>query len=121
MSEAIIIAIIGLFSGGLATALLKILEKFLGKAKEKAEADSGIRSELRLELDRKLDEIKSLKDEMKVLEDAADKWRFDYWSLFEVFYQLKMISQQITDPILKQKIEEILATRLSRAKDEANS
>ncbi|QLF83434.1 hypothetical protein SEA_NICEHOUSE_221 [Rhodococcus phage NiceHouse] len=117
MSEAVVIAIIGLFSGGLATALLKILEKFLGKAKEKAEADSGIRSELRLELDRKLEEVKALKDEMKVLEDAADKWRFDYWALFEVFYQLKMISQQIADPVLKQKIEAILATHEPKKKD----
>lgn len=111
MSEGILIAVIGLFSGGLSAALLKILEKFLGKAKEKSEADSGIRSELRLELDRKLDEVKALKVEMRDLEAQADKWRFDYWALFEVFFQLKIIGQLMaqSNPELKAQIDAIIA------------
>ena len=111
MSEAIIIAIIGLFSGGVATGFLKILEKFLGKAKDKAEQDSGIRSELRLELDRKLAEVKQLKEEMRQLEAEADRWRVDYWTLFEVFFQLKVIGQlqAQSNPELKAKIDAILA------------
>lgn len=111
MSEALIISLIGVFSGAVATAFLKILERFLGRAKDKAEADSGIRSELRIELDRKLEEVKSLKLEMRNLEAEADRWRIDYWTLFEVFFQLKLIGQLMaqSNPELKTKIDAIVA------------
>lgn len=111
MSEAIIIALIAAFSGGFATGFLKILEKFLGKAKAKADADSGIRSELRLELDRKIKDVEALKAELRDLEKEVDKWRVDYWALYQVFFQLKLISQVIaqTDPDLKAKLDAILA------------
>ena len=122
MSEAVVISLIGVFSGVFATAILKILEKFLGKAKEKADADSGIRSELRLELDRKIDDVKNLKKEIRDLEAEVDRWKADYWSLFDTFFQLRMLAKIMayTDPEASAKIESFLAPHEAKLKERAN-
>lgn len=97
MSEGIIIALIGLCSGGLSAALLKLLEKFLGRAKDKSESDLGMRSELRLELDRKNADNKQLNIEQDALEAEVDNWRRKYWELFESFMKLKLFARRLAD------------------------
>ncbi|WP_128970026.1 hypothetical protein [Rhodococcus opacus] len=91
MSEALLICLIGAFSGGLATACLKVLEHYLGKAKDKAEQDSGIRDELRIDLTRKNEEIKDLKKEVDLLESEVDELRAKYYSVLEENLRLRNV------------------------------
>ena len=111
MPEAVVIALISLFSGGLATALLKILEKFLNKAKDESSEQSELRSELRIELDRKKEELTSEREESRVNQAEAERWRADYWALYEVFFQLKLMGQVMaqTSPEIKTRIDLITA------------
>lgn len=111
MPEGIVIALISLFSGGLATALLKILEKFLNKAKDESDYDSEIRTELRLDLDRRASELANLRDQISILTEEAQSWKVDYWALYEVFFQLKLMGQVMAQdsPELKTKIDLISA------------
>lgn len=111
MSEAVLVSLIGLFSGSFGIGIFKIIEKFMGRSKERQEADSGLRVELRLDLDRRAVEIMNLKKEIQELEAAADKWRLDYWALFEIFFQIKMLTLQVAldNPHLKAQLESILA------------
>ena len=106
-----VIALISLFSGGLATALLKILEKFLNKAKDESSEQSELRSELRIELDRKKEELTDLREELRLTESESQRWRTDYWALYEVFFQLKLMGQVMaqTSPEIKSRIDLITA------------
>lgn len=111
MSDAVVVAVIGVVSTIAAGGLLEIVKKSLSKAKDKTDADSGLRSELRQDLETKRDELLALKKELKELEIESDKWRQDYWTLYALFFQLKLIATKLTqnDPELKQQIENILA------------
>lgn len=119
MSEAVWISVIGLFSGGIGVGLLEILKHYVKRSDRKVEADQELRQELRLELDRKIAEIDALKQEMRKLEDAADKWRLDYWALFEIFFQIKMLSLQVaqTNPTLREQLEQITAPHEQKMRD----
>ncbi|ASZ75004.1 hypothetical protein FDI69_gp182 [Rhodococcus phage Trina] len=111
MSDTVVVAVIGVVSTIAAGGLLEIVKKSLSKAKDKTDADSGLRSELRQDLETKRDELLALKKELKELEIESDKWRQDYWTLYALFFQLKLIATKLTqnDPELKQQIENILA------------
>lgn len=116
MSEGIIIALIGLFSGGLATAILKILEKYLGKEKAKQDHEADMRTELRVDLDRKIKELNCLRAELRDIETELNQWRIDYWHLYESFFQLKILCYQSADnnPKLKEKLNITVAPHEAR-------
>lgn len=111
MSEGIVIAVIGVVSTVAATTLLEVVKKGLSRAKDKSEQDSGLRTELRADLQTKRDELIELKKELRILEDESDKWRQDYWSLYAIFFRLKLIAIKLyqNDPDMREQIENILA------------
>lgn len=92
MSEGIIIAIVGLLSVVLSQALNSLLQKLLGRAKEKTDQDQKFREELRTEIRRRDEEIAKLRAENEILDRSRDKWRFDYFVLYQVFHELKAIA-----------------------------
>lgn len=111
ISEGIVIAVIGVVSTVAATTLLEVVKKGLSRAKDKSEQDSGLRTELRADLQTKRDELIELKKELRALEDESDKWRQDYWSLYAIFFRLKLIAIKLyqNDPVMREQIENILA------------
>ncbi len=111
MSDTVVVAVIGVVSTIAAGGLLEIVKKSLSKSKEKSDADTGLRAELREDLETKRAELNELKKELRQLEIDSDKWRQDYWTLYALFFQLKLIATKLTqnDPELKQQIENILA------------
>lgn len=68
-----VVALIGTIMGGVG---LKIAEYFLGKGRVKVDDASRIRDELRLE-------ITALRTENHQLETERDKWRSDYYALYQ--------------------------------------
>lgn len=92
MSEAVIIAIIGAVASLVAALFLKILEKGLGRAKERQDRAGVFRNELRTELERAAEERKALKEELDLTEKSEDRWRRQYWSLFERFFRIRLIA-----------------------------
>lgn len=99
ITEAVWVAIIGLFSGGFGIGLIKIVEKVLGRGTEKAEIDSNFRGELRMEIDRKQNEINSLKLTLDRSEEEANGYKRKYWLLFERFFTLKTYSSTLADTV----------------------
>lgn len=67
------IALIGTLCGGVG---LKMAEHYLGKGGRKTDDASRIRDELRIE-------INNLRDDVTRLEDERDKYRNDYYTLYE--------------------------------------
>lgn len=92
MSEALIIALTALGSGGGATIILSILNKWMGKKEEQADHDAEIRDELRTDLKRVHDEVVELRRELDQEEEESYKWKRKYWALFELFSKLKMLT-----------------------------
>ena len=86
-----IVALIGTVMGGVG---LKVAEHWLGRNKVKVDDASRLRDELRLE-------ITSQKDEIKALEADVNKWREDYYKLYE-----KHILMQTELTIALQKIKD---------------
>lgn len=84
------IALVGTVCGGVG---LKVTENWLGRSKIKVDDASQIRDELRLE-------ITAQKEEIRQLETDVEKWRADYYLLFE-----KYIAQQTELTIALQKIK----------------
>ena len=74
-----IVALVGTVMGGVG---LKVAEHWLGRNKVKVDDASRLRDELRLE-------ITSQKDEIRLLEEAVNKWRDDYYKLYEKHIQLQ--------------------------------
>lgn len=111
ISEGIVIAVIGVVSTVAATSVLEIVKRFLSRAKDKSEQDSGLRTELREDLSSKRTEIADMKRELKELEEESDRWRIDYWALFAVFFQLRLVAIKFyeNDPTMRAQIEKILA------------
>lgn len=122
MSEGIVIAVIGVVSTAVATTLLEVVKKGLSKAKDQSDRDSGLRTELRQDLETRRQELIELKRELKALELESDKWRQDYWSLYSVFFQLKLIAIKFyqNDPELRMQIENILAPHEKLQLEEKN-
>jgi len=96
MSEGIIIAIIGLFSVIISQTLAETLKKLFSKAKEKADVGTAFRDELRKEIDRKDEEIAELRKEVRFLEGDKDRWRVDYFKIYQAFFELKALAVSLT-------------------------
>lgn len=92
MSEGIIVAIVGLLSVVLGQTLNQLLQKLLGRAKEKHDEGEKWREELRTEIRRKEDELVRLKTENAMLDNEKDKWRFDYFVLYQAFHEMKVLA-----------------------------
>jgi len=73
------IALIGTLCGGVG---LKAAEHWLGRNKVKTDDAARIRDELRME-------ITAQREEIKQLEDAANKWREEYFNLKEKYINLQ--------------------------------
>lgn len=73
------IALIGTVCGGVG---LKAAEHWLGRNKVKTDDAARIRDELRME-------ITAQREEIKQLEDAANKWREEYFNLKEKYINLQ--------------------------------
>jgi predicted nucleic acid-binding Zn-ribbon protein len=73
------LALLGAVLGG---SGLKVIEAWLNRSKEKDDAASQLRNELR-------GEIRSLRDELKNVEDELDKWRGKYYELLDEFVRAK--------------------------------
>lgn len=69
------IALIGTVCGGVG---LKVAEHWLGRNKVKTDEAAQIRDELRLE-------ITALREEVKQLEADADKWKKEYFGMYEKY------------------------------------
>lgn len=91
MPEPTIMAIIG---AGVSAIILKAVEHFLGRAKERIDEGAKIRSELREQID-------DMREEVRELETARDKWREDFYNLrdkyVELQVQLTMALEKIKD------------------------
>src|ERR1044072_4262498 len=73
------LALIGAVLGG---SGLKIIEYWLNRSKVREDAATQMRTELR-------DEIKSLREELRTVEDELDKWRGKYYELMDEFMKAK--------------------------------
>lgn len=73
------IALIGTVCGGVG---LKVAEHWLGRNKVRTDDAARIRDELRME-------ITAQREEIKQLEDAANKWREEYFNLKEKYINLQ--------------------------------
>lgn len=93
------IALIGTICGGVG---LKLAEHWLGRNKVKTDDATQMRSELRLE-------ITAQKEEIKQLELDVNRWRDEYYKLYEkhirlqteLSFALKEIKTEITEAELK--------------------
>lgn len=73
------LALLGALLGG---SGLKIVEYWLNRSKIKEDAASQMRTELR-------NDIKGLREELRVVEDELDKWRGKYYELMDEFMRAK--------------------------------
>lgn len=73
------IALIGTLCGGIG---LKVAEHWLGRSKVKMDDASKLRDELR-------SEITTQKEEIRQLEADVDKWRSEYYTLFQKYVALQ--------------------------------
>lgn len=73
------LALLGALLGG---SGLKFIEHWLSRSKIKEDAATQIRTELR-------DEIKGLREELRMVEDELDKWRGKYYELMDEFMKAK--------------------------------
>lgn len=81
MSEQTIIALVAaLFGGG----GLKALEHILNRNKEKTDLATQLRDELR-------NEVNSLKEEVRGIDDDLDNWRKRYFRLLSYYHKLKVL------------------------------
>lgn len=61
---------------------LKVIEYWLTKSKSKDDTAAQFRTELR-------EEVKSLREELRKVEDDLDKWRGKYYELMDQFIKVK--------------------------------
>lgn len=61
---------------------LKVIEYWLTKSKSKDDSAAQFRTELR-------EEVKSLREELRKVEDDLDKWRGKYYELMDQFIKVK--------------------------------
>lgn len=74
-----IVALIGTVMGGVG---LKVAEHWLGKGKVKVDDAARLRDELRME-------ITTQREEIRQLEAEVEKWRKEYYDLFQKYMSLE--------------------------------
>jgi len=74
-----LVALVGTVMGGVG---LKVAEHWLGRNKVKVDDASRLRDELRLE-------ITAQKEEIRQLEAEVEKWRKEYYDLFQKYMSLE--------------------------------
>ena len=74
-----VVALVGTVMGGVG---LKVAEHWLGRNKVKVDDASRLRDELRLE-------ITAQKEEIRQLEAEVEKWRKEYYDLFQKYMSLE--------------------------------
>jgi len=79
MVDPTVVALIGTVMGGVG---LKVAEHMLGKGKVKVDDAARLRDELRME-------ITAQREEIRQLEEAVEKWRKDYYDLFQKYMSLE--------------------------------
>jgi len=89
-----VVALVGTIMGGVG---LKVVEHWLGKNKVKVDDASRLRDELRLE-------ITAQREEIRELEQEVNKWRADYYNMFE-----KYVRSQTELTIALEKVKDITA------------
>lgn len=106
MPELLVLVFIGLVSGLVAYAFLKIIAKVLGKSKQQAEAhDNGIESSLRKDFKNLNEDIKQLREERELIEKKNDVSRDEYWRLYDSVMEMKtIILSRMTDPVEIDKV-----------------
>lgn len=90
IADPAVIALIGTIFGGVG---LKVMEHFLSKGKIRIDEATQLRSELRLE-------IEALREEVRQLEAAVDKWREEYYNVRD-----QLIAKQTELTIALQALE----------------
>lgn len=90
------IALIGTICGGLG---LKMAEHYLGRGKIKVDDATKIRDELRME-------ISTQREEIRQLELDVEKWRADYYNLFQKYIAMQT---DLTIALEKIKAEAVVA------------
>src|SRR5690349_9091125 len=74
-----VVALVGTIMGGVG---LKVVEHWLSKGKVKVDDAARLRDELRLE-------ITTQKEEIRQLEAEVEKWRKEYYDLFQKYMSLE--------------------------------
>lgn len=95
MSVEVIVALV---TGGITVIggiITLIVTKLLNKNKESFDQTNQLYEGIRKDLERKEEELRYLKGELKVAELLADDYRKMYWNLYEDFAQLKVITQTL--------------------------
>jgi uncharacterized coiled-coil DUF342 family protein len=95
MSAEIVVVLITVFGGLAATILLELFKRLLGRARDRSGQDSRLRNELRAEAERAKDQLDEIRAEIKASEKEADKWRSDYWSLFNSYNNLRALLDKV--------------------------
>lgn len=117
MSAEIVVVLITVFGGLAATILLELFKRLLSRARDRSGQDARLRNELRAEAERAKDQLDEIRAEIKASEKEADKWRSDYWSLFNSYNNLRALLDKVDAE--KMTVEELRAKIHSQAPHEA--
>lgn len=111
MPETLVLILTILGSGGGATVILAVVNKWLGKREAKEDHDAEIRRELREDLAFSHAYVKELRSELDQEEEESYKWKRKYWALYELFGKLKMLTLSLAhnDTALQQSVNMMTA------------